>query len=174
MEYQPKNDWYLFALKRQSIVKSARFRKCLEKLCSYSVMEHPDFEKGHPTKYVPEICKTEGEKVWVGECNVCKKITSKTCQKCELQFYCNKKHEHHDKKSHRKECKMKIEAKQEWKNKKVLDLEQDILKVATDLFSERYVSYDKKLGTWCMMPVGVRNVNGRKGYLIQVQATIVF
>ena len=110
----------------------------------------------------------QGEKVWVGECNVCKKLTCKTCPVCQLQFYCTPKHSKEDRKSHKRECKEKLMLKSKWKQTKTLDLEKDVLRVATEVFSEKYVSHDQKLGTWCIMPVEIKNSDGKKGYLVRV------
>jgi len=109
------------------------------------------------------------EQIWVGECKVCKKITAKTCKRCEVEFFCCRKHHNEQKKQHKEICEKTLKIKQDWKKKKVLDLEKDIFKIAAEVFSEKYISHDQKLGTWCMLPVGnILNLNGRKGYKMKI------
>lgn len=49
----------------------------------------------------------------------------------------------------------------------MLDLEKDILKKAADVFMKKYVSMDQKVGTWTLIPKGIREENGNKIYAVQ-------
>lgn len=110
----------------------------------------------------------EKPSIWIGECNVCKKVTFKTCRVCECIFYCSNDHEKSDRKNHKKVCKDKLNIKTEWKKKRILDIEQDVLRVAAMVYMLKYVNMDKRYGSWSIIPRSVMNEDGRKVYQIEI------
>lgn len=108
------------------------------------------------------------QKIWIGECNICKNITSEKCSNCKFEFYCSPEHEKLDKKKHKKECKKKINNLLSWKKDKILDFENDILKISALIFQKKYISYDEKLATSCLLPLLIMNNENKKSYFVQI------
>lgn len=114
------------------------------------------------------------EAIWIGNCSVCKAKTGMRCSTCQCEFYCCTQHETSNRKSHKKNCRMKLKIRHVWEkpsttNKRIIDFDSEFLLEATRHFSEKYACNDREIGTYSMIPFDIRLSDDGRTKMYKVQ-----